>query len=125
MEKFRMASDSCWIQFPYDRKSLESVRSKIEAGSGFKIEKIYGHPTKMSFFVMEIKSNGGAGSLDLECDSVTSPLVRLFRKPANCRGGMTVEVFEKEVIGTSLGRPRQDSNTAFFGKRKTKTPGMG
>ena len=124
MENFYMASTSHWIQFPYDRKSLESVRKKIEEGSGFEIERIYGHPTKMSFFVMKIRSDCGSDSLDLEYNSMSSPLVRLFRKPANCRGGMTVEVFEKEIIGTSLGRPRQDSNTVFCGKRKTKTPGM-
>lgn len=81
-----------WLSF--DTLRLANVRRALSEGRRVLVARVYNHPADMTRVVLEVHSTDAYADLELDVNSLTSPLRRLSRKPANLGRGMTVAGFE-------------------------------
>lgn len=93
-----------WIKFDCNSPAEGKIQKCIGNGSGFAIRRIYCHPSDNNSYVMEINSPSRYSELDLDVNSLFSPLKKI-RKPSGLGPGMSVEGFEG-IIARNLGRPQ-------------------
>ena len=82
-----------WIVF--DPSNLAKANRSLRAGSRYRVQRVYGHPTKAWLTVLQIESPDAYADLALDVDSGSSTLRRLPRKPGNLGPGLSVEAWER------------------------------
>lgn len=95
-----------WVSF--DPINLPRVCATLAKGSGFTIERTFAHPTDMTRTVLKLTASVGYDDLDLEVNSLSSPLRYHHHKPAGLGRGLAVEQFER-IYGRRLLPPRGES----------------
>lgn len=82
-----------WLTF--DTRHVARVRKAILEGKRILIVRVYNHPTDGSRAVIEVQSTDPYVSLELDANSLSSPLRRQPRKPGGLGRGMPVDAFER------------------------------
>lgn len=82
-----------WLSF--DPAQIAKVRAVLGRGTGFEVHRAYNHPSDMSRVVLQVRSRATYASLDLDVNSLTSPLRRHARQPSGLGQGMAIEAFER------------------------------
>ncbi len=81
-----------WIGL--DPEYLEKANRAFRDSSGVAVKRVYNHPDGIHS-VFEVVSTAPYASLDLDVNSLTSPLRRYSRKPAGLGPGMPLRGFDK------------------------------
>lgn len=68
-----------------DDSDMARVKRVFASGSGFRVENVYLYPANFALYVVEVKSNQPYEDLDLEINSMGSPLRRLTRRPVSIK----------------------------------------
>lgn len=84
-----MRQKTHWVEFEpsYKPQMGRTIAQIFQSGTGFTIKRIYSLPQIARGVVAEIVSEHGYQELNLEMDSLTSPLKSLSRKPCGLGKG--------------------------------------
>jgi len=82
-----------WLS--YDVSYIDLVERKLKEGSNFAIKTIHPHPTKVWIYILEIESPDKYQELDIDCNSMGSPLKHHHHKPAGLRLGMPLAQYQE------------------------------
>ena len=92
-----------WIAFDPSRRNAARITATLAAGSGFRAERVYLHPTRGDLYLLEVSAPVPYQDLDLDLNSLSSPLRRLSRRPMGLGPGIALEIFEK-IFGPIIPR---------------------
>ncbi len=81
--------------FTFDTRHAARVRKTIVEGKRILIVRAYNHPSDGRLAVIEVQSTDPYLALELDTNSLSSPLRHQPRKPAGLGRGMPVDVFER------------------------------
>ena len=92
-----------WIAFDPSRRNAARITATLARGSGFRAERVYLHPTRGDLYLLEVSAPVPYQDLDLDLNSLSSPLRRLGRRPMGLGPGISLESFEK-IFGPLIPR---------------------
>ncbi len=99
-----------WLTVDPSSRNMGKIQQTLDAGSGFTVQRVYTHPSKGHLAVLEIRSDVPYQDLDLDVDSLSSPIKRLPNKPRGLTKGLDLVKWENIYGQLVADRTKIDPN---------------